>query len=820
VRQTDYNDAQSDCRTIDGRDGSDATKKAGFGMRTHSWLRAAFLTLAIYLALAISPQVDVALAQSGPPVDDAELARRFSPVLYFHPAEVFRPQTVDVMLSTARLRRQRRNWFDANVLTHVTAAELSAYQDPGYALDVWYGNDGASEYSNYSAHRAYYQAALSPQVAGPPATTYAHVARDEDPAHITIQYWLFYYYNDAFNKHEGDWEMAEVVLGANGDPEWLVLSQHHGGTRRPWGAVQVEGGTHPAVYVALGSHANYFWGDEAYAQGMTIGNVKLQIMDRTGKHGRTAPQVILIPDRAELEADPASWSGLSWLLYGGRWGEPAPQNDFSGPYGPAYKGEQWERPYAWGMAQPLDLGAWYANRLRVAVMGEAAEGARVTLKAANGQPLPPVDASGDVAILHADPPLGAVIVAEIQALPGRPATIAAVWPDAGASQVTWYQFQDVPPNASGRFSLTLQADRPPALSVAGSPLNVEPTTVEPKAVTWDVPDPVWLAGMLPASDVVRGAVIALLAGMLPALLYVGLLYWADRYEKEPKAMLAAAFFWGAVPAVLVAVAARLFFRLPAGLIGPQAVEAVRAGAVAPLIEEAIKGVAIVIVATRYRLEFDDLLDGIVYGAVVGFGFAMTGNTLSYLGAFALRGFAGLSNTIFAQGLLYGLDHALYSAVFGAGLGWARLAQTRRRWLVPLAAFLLAVLVHVGHNLLLRHAVGVSPLTAVTTWAGALAIVAVMAWSLRRQRQWMALELAGEVPDDVYRALTTLGGQGRAQWWALRREGLGGWQRAKQMHRQCAELALKKMQHERRPGELGLSEEIDRLRKALSVAADR
>jgi hypothetical protein len=148
VRQTDYNDAQSDCRTIDGRDGSDATKKAGFGMRTHSWLRAAFLTLAIYLALAISPQVDVALAQSGPPVDDAELARRFSPVLYFHPAEVFRPQTVDVMLSTARLRRQRRNWFDANVLTHVTAAELSAYQDPGYALDVWYGNDGASEYSN------------------------------------------------------------------------------------------------------------------------------------------------------------------------------------------------------------------------------------------------------------------------------------------------------------------------------------------------------------------------------------------------------------------------------------------------------------------------------------------------------------------------------------------------------------------------------------------------------------------------------------------------------------------------------------------------
>jgi hypothetical protein len=38
-----------------------------------------------------------------------------------------------------------------------------------------------------------------------------------------------------------------------------------------------------------------------------------------------------------------------------------------------------------------------------------------------------------------------------------------------------------------------------------------------------------------------------------------------------------------------------------------------------------------------------------------------------------------------------------------------------------------------------------------------------------------------------------------------------------MHQQCAELALKKVQHKRRPGEPGLSEEIDRLRKALTAA---
>jgi RsiW-degrading membrane proteinase PrsW (M82 family) len=783
-------------------------------MKNDRWVQVVSTALLICISATVHAHAETAFVQPAPSVDDAELARRFSPVLYFHPAEMFRPQTVDVLVGTARLRMQRRGWFDINVLTKVTPTELSAYQDPGYALDVWYGDAGASEFSNYTVHRAHYQATLSPEAAGPSIATYAHVVRDEDPGHITIQYWLFYFYNDAFNKHEGDWEMAEVILDATGEPEWLVLSQHHGGTRRPWSTVQVQEGTHPAVYVALGSHANYFWGNETYPQGTTIGNVRLEIMDRTGDRGPTTPQVILIPDRAQVEADPTSWNGLAWLLYGGRWGESAPQGDFSGPYGPAYKGEQWERPYAWGMAQPLDASAWYANRLRVAVTGEAASGAWVTLKAVDGHTLSSAEASGSVAILHADPAPGATILAEIQALSGRPATIVAVWPDAETSQVTRYEFQDVLPATSGQLLLTLHADRPPALSVAGRSLETAPTTIASQTVSWDTPDPVWLAGMLPASDVVRGAMISLLAGLLPAALYVGLLYWADRYEKEPRAMLAAAFFWGALPAMLVAGIVRLFFRLPAGLVGPQAIEAVRAGAIAPLVEEAIKAAVILVIAVRYRLEFDGLLDGIVYGAVAGFGFAMTGNTLSYLGAFALRGYAGLSSTIFAQGLLYGLDHALYSAIFGAGLGWARLAQVRRRWLIPLAAFLLAVLVHSGHNLLLRRAVGVSPLTALTTWAGALAVVAVMVWAQRRQRRWMTLELAGEVPEDAYRALTTFWGQSRAQWRALRQEGLHGWQRTKQIHQWSAELALKKVQHERRPEQPGLVEEIDRLRKAL------
>ena len=108
------------------------------------------------------------------------------------------------------------------------------------------------------------------------------------------------------------------------EPEWVVLSQHHGGTRRSWSTTQIEGDTHPAVYVALGSHANYFWGNETYPNGTTIGNVRLEIMDRTGTFDRVIPDVILIPDREQAAADPARWKGLEWLSFGGHWGEIAP----------------------------------------------------------------------------------------------------------------------------------------------------------------------------------------------------------------------------------------------------------------------------------------------------------------------------------------------------------------------------------------------------------------------------------------------------------------------------------------------------------------
>ncbi len=81
-----------------------------------------------------------------------------------------------------------------------------------------------------------------------------------------LQYWFFYPLDDWRNSptrptlwhmHEGDWEEVSVALDAAGRPVSIAASQHNLGVTRTWARARIVGGTHPVVYPALGSHANY-----------------------------------------------------------------------------------------------------------------------------------------------------------------------------------------------------------------------------------------------------------------------------------------------------------------------------------------------------------------------------------------------------------------------------------------------------------------------------------------------------------------------------------------------------------------------------------
>ncbi len=781
-------------------------------MRGNPALVTAIAACAI-ITLAVLLPARPASARNEPPGNDLQdLVEQYAPVLYFHPDELFRPQTVDVLLNTAQLRQSRKTLPDMTVLTSISQHDLPTFQDTSYYLDVWMGNSGASDARNYSALRDFYLTTLSPLIGGPPMATYARLATDEGSGRFTIQYWFFYFYNDWFNKHEGDWEMIQVMLDRAGRPEWAVYSQHEDGTRRPWQDVPREDGTHPVVYVALGSHANYFRGDDLFPHGRTVGNSQAQVVDRTGRHGRIKLPLVLLPeDRPRADGKPAGGDDLAWLDFGGHWGENTAVGGFSGPLGPAFKGEQWDRPYAWGMRQPLDLETWYGNRLRVAVSGAAAE---VTLASNLRTDNAAVEALPGLVLLHADPLPDEVFTANIQAPAGQRFDLVAMVPSPETKQIARYLFRSLTTADAGRAYLAIRVGDTPVLFVEGSSPRW-PNALETADALWDAPDLVWMAQTASAGELLLGLLLSFLAGVVPAYLCLTLLYCADLYEKEPLRLILAAFFWGAWPAFLIGLAVVVIFRLPIELWGRDAVEAVRVGLLAPVIEELSKGAVVLFIVHRYRSEIDSVHDGIVYGAAVGLGFAMTANMLSFMGAFLVHGFVELQQKILVEGLLHGLNHAFYTAFFGAGLAYATFARSRtRHWTVPLAALLLAMAANGLHGLIQRSSIGISPFAIGLTWLGIIAIVAIMSWSLRRQYRCIRRELVGEAPDDVRRTLLHPVARAWAEARALITGGWRGWRHTRQIFQLSAELAFRKAQSSAHPDKPKLVTEVNVLRDQL------
>ncbi len=195
--------------------------------------------------------------------------------------------------------------------------------------------------------------------------------------------------------------------------------------------------------------------------------------------------------------------------------------------------------------------------------------------------------------------------------------------------------------------------------------------------------------------------IAILGALIPTLFYVLFVWWLDRYEKEPAWLLALAFLWGAVPAALLSVILEILFDLPLTILGEESLAAnlISVAIGAPLIEESCKGVALLGLLLLFRREFDDVLDGIIFGAMIGFGFAFTENSLAYfLPILSEEGIgAGLLN-ILMRAVVFGLNHAFWTGITGAALGYARVSRTWGwRLLVPLGGWGLAMSLHGIHN---------------------------------------------------------------------------------------------------------------------------
>ncbi|SDS33841.1 Membrane proteinase PrsW, cleaves anti-sigma factor RsiW, M82 family [Friedmanniella luteola] len=189
-----------------------------------------------------------------------------------------------------------------------------------------------------------------------------------------------------------------------------------------------------------------------------------------------------------------------------------------------------------------------------------------------------------------------------------------------------------------------------------------------------------------------GPVAAVVTTLLAAIsfpLLIWICFWLDRYEPEPGRYRVAALGWGAVVAVVIAfVGEQLLFALP----GTDSF--VDTAVIAPLVEEAGKGLFLLTVVLLRRQQVHGVLDGLVYAGLVGIGFAFVEDILYYLSALVQSGGIGLTLTFIVRGIISPFAHPLFTAATGLGVGIA--VSTRRpvlRWLAPALGFLVAVTLH-------------------------------------------------------------------------------------------------------------------------------
>jgi len=285
----------------------------------------------------------------GASAQDEALASQYAPVLYFEQDETCYPVGVSYYVQHSCLY-ESSSAGPVLVNASPSLASLGTYTASSYYLDNQLGTVADSGIiQDYEAHRA--------------ALGYTVYARVDSSAQTTvIQYWFFYVFNPGdMNRHEGDWEMAQVVV-QGGVPTQVMYSQHHQGQRAPWSLVEHDG-THMKVYVARGSHACYL---RSFSGKLGVAS------DSVGANG-----FVLQPGGYGIEV----LENQSWLSFGGSWGWVGGNDSGSvqaellgeaGPQGPMFRegGQMWQDPLDWGASlpqaqQPVFIAEWFVYNFLV-----------------------------------------------------------------------------------------------------------------------------------------------------------------------------------------------------------------------------------------------------------------------------------------------------------------------------------------------------------------------------------------------------------------------------------------------------------------------
>lgn len=314
-----------------------------------------------------------------------------------------------------------------------------------------------------------------------------------------------------------------------------------------------------------------------------------------------------------------------------------------------------------------------------------------------------------------------------------------------------------------------------------------------------------------------------------ALFFAWLVYWIDRYEKEPLILLGLVFAWGAIVAAGAAFVVNTTLGLGVYLFtGSEGITDLTTGSlIAPIIEECLKGFAVLVVFLVFRREFDSVVDGVVYASVAALGFAATENAY-YLFArgFQEDGWGGLFGLFILRAIVFGWQHPFYTSFTGISLAMARMTRNvAAKLTLPLLGLGVAIFAHSLHNTIAGIVPGLCGIATLVTvdWSGWLGMFIFVIIALFREQSRLRKYLFEEISLGIMNhAQYDVACSAWAQSWAiLRSMGEGRYTATKRFYRLTAELMHKKHQRAVMGEEGGNTIIIERLRaelKALSVQA--
>ncbi len=307
-----------------------------------------------------------------------------------------------------------------------------------------------------------------------------------------------------------------------------------------------------------------------------------------------------------------------------------------------------------------------------------------------------------------------------------------------------------------------------------------------------------------------------------------LLRRADYNEREPWRLVLVAAGWGAVVATTLALLFESLWShtIDAGLI-PGPGQAVATAFNAALFEEIPKGLAVLLLFLVMRDEFDNVVDGIVYGAAVGLGFNFM-ETVVYMSV------GGLPQWFFRQWFGLFLGHATYTALIGAGIGVARQVPGLARKVVAVACgFSIAIAAHFAWDAWLWYFPHPSDpalylLSIPLQYLGMtgpffVAVLALLALGLRAEGRALRRELAAEaalaggavLPDEVP-ILSSVGGRIEARMRMLRQGGFRGYLWLRRLQRAQLDLAMERWHRARMEIDTPLEAELRLRDRVLAI----